>query len=577
MASSTSASDDEVEEERDEDSPRRLPTMMRAINTTSRPHRHYYLPASTHPTAARAASGGGGDTDADAEDAAAAMEAVLVSSEYSQGDEQATQTVVAPPSQEATPTSTTHSVSTSPSSCSYTADGLLLLLKQVRCNDPSLQQIVLDPRRRGGHGGIKRSLPPAYMRALLEALAKNVHVQRVRLFRMTCGDDGSGVPASTLLARVLRQNRVLTDLHLTKCTGGTSLATQEEDSSHAGWCAVADALREQTTLRRLVLEAMGLTDAVVVALCDAIAHNPHCPLQVLKLGRHPQWGAPAWEALARLLRRPDCPLRKLDLRGCQLGKSRSSSMDNNNNNNGAAAAVAGITTLAQALAVNTSLQSLCLGRNELTDGTLQDIVAALRTNRHLQTLDLSYNPLLTDTGAEALARCLEESTGGNNSCLRVKLRHCSGVSDAMKERLLELLLVHAHGPVLAQKTKQALRSLLLLLQMEEEDASESSSSSNSRFQDSSNSSSVDRDGGHEGVIRETSTSANNVTQNLADCVICFDQPAAVALLPCKHRNCCTACAEKLKTCHMCRETIVKVFPLVSLSSSAASSVSSRRR
>jgi len=562
MASSTSASDEVEEEREDEDSPRR-PTMRRT-NTTSRPRRHYYLPASTHPTAARAASGGGGVTDA-AEDATAALEAVLVSSEYSPGDEQATQTIVAPPSQEATP-----SVSTNPSSRSYTADDLLLLLKQVRCNDRTLHQIVLDPRRRGQHGGIKRSLPPAYVRALLEALAQNVHVQRVRLFRMPCGDDGSGVAASTLLARVLRQNRVLTDLHLTKCTGGSLMATPEDDS---GWCAVADALREHTTLRRLVLEAMGLTEAAVVALCDAIAHNHDCPLQVLKLGRHPHWGAPAWEALARLLRRPDCPLRKLDLRGCRLGRSRSSSSDGNNK----AAAVAGITTLAQALADNTSLQSLCLGRNELTDVTLQDIATALRTNRHLQTLDLSYNPLLTDTGVEALARCLEESTGGNNSCLRVKLRHCDGVSDAMKERLLELLLVHAHGPALAQKTKQALRSLLLILQMEEEESEGSSSSSISCFPDSSNCSSVNQDGGCEGVIRETSVSANIVTHNIADCVICFDQPAAVALLPCKHRNCCTACAEKLKTCHMCRETIVKVFPLVPLSSSVASSVSSRRR
>ena len=451
---------------------------------------------------------------------------------------------------------------------SYTPDGLILLLQQVRSQQAHpLHQIVLD--RSGG----ARSLPAAYLRALLSALVEHPHVQRVRLVHQTQFNDA----CANLWAELIRTNNVVTDWHLTKAVTLTN--------GHA----IALALRESTVcrLRRLVLEGSGLTDEGLAALIEAVAYRP--TLQIFKIGKHADaWGPAAQTALHGLLQRPDCPLRKLDLRRCCLGD----------------AAIAALAR--EALVVNTSLRSLCVGGNHLNDAGVRSIAQALRHNAHLQTLDLQYN-LFTDTGLAVLAGTLQWH---NDTLLKIKLRHCPAVSEPMKQHLLDLLLVHAHGPELAQQTKLALESLWLLLDEGQEQQMYGSNDKTSPWntddlshtllptRDDSHSSSYDddddndsnaragaivedkdQDGGWEGVLREAKSPRHAMdpqpkcklhppkqlqprTLQLTDCVICFDKPATVALLPCLHRNCCQLCAARLKTCHMCRATIVKVFPLL---------------
>ena len=124
------------------------------------------------------------------------------------------------------------------------------------------------------------------------------------------------------------------------------------------------------------------------------------------------------EPLLALLQRSDCSLRKLDLRRCRLGDWA-------------------VTALArEALVVNTSLRSLCLGGNDWQDTAIWPIAHALRRNAHLQTLDLQYN-LSTDTGLAAVAETLQWH---NDSLHKIKLRHCPSVSEPMKQYLLDLLL-----------------------------------------------------------------------------------------------------------------------------------------
>jgi len=420
----------------------------------------------------------------------------------------------------------------------YTADGLLLLLKQVRFHDASVQQIVLEKR--------SKRLPAAYLTAVLEAVATNPHVKRVRLHK-------TGVDDSTMdaIAEIIENSssNALTDLQLTK-----------SDITDKGGLVIAAALRKAgacCNIRRLVLEGSQMTSNVGLnEIVQAAAGIPS--LQILKIGKH-KLEQRAIDSITSWLKQPDCAVRKLDLRSCNLRDT------------GAAA-------IAQALVDNTSLQSLCLGRNDLHDAAVREIARALRRNCHLITLDLQYN-FFTDQGATAFCETLQTA---NDSFQKLKLRHCDNVSDGMKEHLLDLLLLHAHGPDLAQKTKLALESLLLL-EEEEEEESESHSHSSALHQkrdDNENDESRsnlnhafveedDQDGGRDGVIREVSSQHahhqhqhhySRHHQQLSDCVICYDGPADAALLPCTHR-CCETCSAKLKTCHMCRETIVKVFPL----------------
>ncbi len=70
---------------------------------------------------------------------------------------------------------------------------------------------------------------------------------------------------------------------------------------------------------------------------------------------------------------------------------------------------AGCGALAAVLRVNTALQTLYLGRNQITDAGAGGIAAALRENKSLRTLCLHYNQI-TDAGAGELAAALRENT-----------------------------------------------------------------------------------------------------------------------------------------------------------------------
>lgn len=409
-----------------------------------------------------------------------------------------------------------------PGTCYSSAEDLIFLLKQVRCNDPTVQHIDLE--RSGG-----KKLPVAYLKALFSVLSSSKYVTRLKLAKTGVTDH-----VAEAVADFLRCNTSVSDLDLTK-NGLTDVGCQ----------LIAAALKKRSSrnnsysaLRRLTLDGnTQISHVGIQALCDAI---PDTEIRILKLGKL-TLGVAGAEAVAALLQLPECPLQKLDLRSCQLGDL-------------------GASALAAALTTNISLQFLCLSRNGIGDAAVRDFAAALRRNSKLRALDLQCNGF-TDAGAAAVADCLVTS---NNSLQKLKLRQCDSVSEAMKEQLLDLLLVNAHGPVLARKTKHALRSLQLEECYGDGSVVGINDSSGSSFNDESSSASSDGGGGGaERIVQEVppaAAAAIDRSPPLAeDCVICFDRLGSeCVLLPCLHRNCCSACAEKLKTCHMCRETIVKV-------------------
>jgi hypothetical protein len=233
--------------------------------------------------------------------------------------------------------------------------------------------------------------------------------------------------------------------------------------------------------------------------------------------------------IAQMLIDESCPLRKLDLRSSNLGSS-------------------GASIVGKALAVNTSLETLCLGKNNVTDDAIPNLVSALQMNATLRTLDVQYNPI-SDVGANYIARCLDES---NFTLRKLKLRHCDAISNEMKETLVDILTMNSYGPELAFKTKDALRSVLV------EETTNSDNFSNSNIDDESQLTNVSLQEFSENDSMHLSY-AQITRRNNEACVICFADVAECILLPCKHRNCCIKCATRIKTCHMCRETIVKVF------------------
>ena len=57
-------------------------------------------------------------------------------------------------------------------------------------------------------------------------------------------------------------------------------------------------------------------------------------------------------------------------------------------------------------------------------------------------------------------------------------------------------------------------------------------------------------------------SAAQAQDKVAECVVCLDAPASMALLPCGHRCVCAGCAGTVRACPICRGGVqgsVRIF------------------
>jgi hypothetical protein len=282
-----------------------------------------------------------------------------------------------------------------------------------------------------------------------------------------------------------------------------------------------------------------------------------------------------------ILTNPNSTIRKLDLRKTQLGNQ-------------------GTIQLAQAISSSslttnnrTTGMSLGLGRNAIGDVGMHAMAQALRTNTSIRSLDVQGNPDITDASMQTVWECLQF----HNSHLQKfqftssrRWRHASttaanhpppaGISDGMRQQLLDVLICNSHGPELAQRTKRARQTIHHHLLQVQQWHPTSSSSSHSQLLQQDHSESTTTFGSTSTTIDSWEEGGDNDDDDVEEvwwrgfrnkddgddgwCVICYEsflsQPCC-ALLPCMHQNCCHACAERLHQCPFCRETIVQIVPI----------------
>lgn len=339
-----------------------------------------------------------------------------------------------------------------------TVDSLIELLRRIRCEDPNIQSVVIERKR----------LPDKYVISLLDSVAKSKFVSRIKLSKVACSDD-----VARAIADCIATSLTLKEINLSK-----------NRITDAGCLTIAQSLQEtgkRSSLRRLNLEGNHIGDAGIQALCSAL---PGTNITSIKLGKN-TFGVKAIKSIATLIKQNKSSLTSLDLRNIGI---KSSSMG----------------LIADALHFNTTLQYLCLNRNGICNTGAERLAEALRSNNYLKTLDIAHNPI-NDAGLAAFVEALQD----NHNFTKLRIND-TNISEDIRNKLWDLLLMNSFGPDLARQTKQAVESL-------------------------------------------------SPVQPSDDCCICFDDPSNCILLPCQHSNCCESCARKMKCCHMCRSTIVKVL------------------
>lgn len=346
---------------------------------------------------------------------------------------------------------------------------LMHWLKRARDHQTNLSVIDLE----------HRNLPAAYLQRLLNNCAQyQPQLRKLRLHhvmqRPCC------VAAS--LTRVLRSSsETLTALHVGRNNGMSG--------------ATVDAIIQNLppVLETLHWEGgTSLSSDQLVALCQAVERQGR--VRTMKVGKQ-YWDGAAVQALIRLLEAD--VLVKLDLRATGIRPSM---------------------PLCRALASTTRLQALGLARNDWSSPDLDFFVEHVlcqtkNAKFRLDTLDLQQHPQLSSV--QCLVDCLLHR---NHRLRKLKLRDSNTIPHSQKEALLQALLLNAHGPMLARKTKLALHQ-------------------------HNNSQPPPKDDDDD------------------DCVICFEPiHNGVVLLPCTHHNCCSTCSARLRICHMCREVVVTIVP-----------------
>ena len=238
---------------------------------------------------------------------------------------------------------------------------------------------------------------------------------------------GSSDAGEVALAQALRHNSTLRKLKLSNNSisdvGAVTLAQalhpnstliwlhmSHNSISDAGAVALAQPLHHNSTLEGLLLSHNSISDAGTVALAHALHHNS--TLEVLDLSDNSISDAGA-VALAQALHHNSTQER--------LYLSNNSISD------------AGAKALAQALHHNSTLKGLVLSNNSISDAAAVALALALHHNSTLEWLDLSNNSI-SDVTAVALAHALH-----HNSTLDVLLLSNNSISDVGAVELAQAL------------------------------------------------------------------------------------------------------------------------------------------
>ncbi|XP_078504508.1 ribonuclease inhibitor-like [Lissotriton helveticus] len=240
-----------------------------------------------------------------------------------------------------------------------------------------------------------------------------------------CGITGASCAA---LAAALRSSRSLLELDL----GDNKLGD-------AGATLICDALKHpDTRLQKINLSWCGITSASCAALAAALRSNRSLLELDLRLNLLDKnaLGEDGAFLICDALKHPDTRLQKIGLSGCHvtsascaalaaaLHSSRSLlELDLHVN----ALGEAGATLICDALKhPDTRLQKINLSSCRITGASCAALAAALRSNRSLLDLDLSYNELQGDAGATLICEALKHP---DTRLQKINL-HRSGITGA---------------------------------------------------------------------------------------------------------------------------------------------------
>ncbi|CAM9380917.1 unnamed protein product, partial [Ectocarpus sp. 13 AM-2016] len=204
------------------------------------------------------------------------------------------------------------------------------------------------------------------------------------------------------------------------------------------------------TLRSLNIEDCGVPESAMVSILQALKEEGR-GLVSLDISGNQIKRASTAEIVSELLEAPASSIKILRLRGCSVSLAaltallppmydrRSSVKSLCLSRNGFGGEGAG-TALASLIDINVSLTELDLSDNHLGGQQLAMIIQALAVNSSLRTLDLGWNSLSEEKVADALVEALKE----NQTLTRLELGY-AGLREEACLRLSEVLLGSNYG------------------------------------------------------------------------------------------------------------------------------------
>jgi hypothetical protein len=283
-------------------------------------------------------------------------------------------------------------------------------IARISSDDPGLS--VVDWRRMGVNDG--------HVVDLAHALRDNSHVHQVLLSRNS-GVDAAGAQA---LLEVLGASTVEW-----VALSRTSVS-KELRAAVARQClltTVSRVARNDCTLTAVEWAKKGVDDALVAKLAEGLGNNDH--VKRVNLEHNPDFSDIGAKPLASVLRNGRCAVEwvGLSFSGVStVGKQQLLSLCFRN--------TASFTDIVRRVAQNDpELHKVDWRDADADDEMLHTLVQGIRTNTHLQRLDLRDNPRLTDAALDSLRGVLDGS-----SIAQVRLSGCDGVSAPMKEAIKRL-------------------------------------------------------------------------------------------------------------------------------------------
>jgi len=250
-----------------------------------------------------------------------------------------------------------------------------MVLQQIRCDDPSLQEIDFDFffNKRPNQKGLTK---------LFQSLRYNTSLQQIYLNGNKINDQSAltladVLPTTALLTIHLNSNVIeyqgaiaISKALSNSTTTIETLSLTDNFIGDAGAIEIAKGLSKNTSLRRLNLMKNNIGDRGATALAEALCIN--ATLQSLKIGSDTGIGDQSSFAFSKMLATRNVTLLRLAFNRCTIGNQ-------------------GIAALGAALSTNKTLHSLSVEYNNIEDEGVLLFTKNLKNNRTLRKINILGN------------------------------------------------------------------------------------------------------------------------------------------------------------------------------------------